>query len=275
MPKFTTRDGTNIRYKELGEGRPIILIHGWPLSGDSWDPVMMELADNGMRAIAYDRRGFGRSDHASDGYDYDTFSDDLADLIDHLGLTENIGLAGFSMGGGEIARYMSRHGAKGVSAAALVSSVVPYMLKTDDNPDGVPEETFQEMTKGMKGDFRAFFTDFFKDFYGVGGPGTQVSEEEQHWAWLTTMKSAQYATLKSAAAFAYTDFRPDLEHITVPTLVIHGTEDKTVPIEATGRQVAEKVESATLIEYDNEPHAVFATVTDRLAADLVGFFKKN
>ena len=275
MPKFAARDGTRIRYKELGEGRPVILIHGWPLSGDSWDPVMMELADNGMRAIAYDRRGFGRSDHAASGYDYDTFSDDLADLIDHLGLTENIGLAGFSMGGGEIARYMSRHGGKGVSAAALISSVVPYMLKTDDNPDGVPDEAFQEMTKGMKSGFRTFFIDFFKDFYGIGGPGTQVSDEERHWAWLTTMKSAQYATLKSAAAFAYTDFRPDLEHITVPTLVIHGTEDKTVPIDATGRQVAQKVPTATLVEYENEPHAVFATVTDRLAADLVGFFGKN
>ncbi len=275
MPKFKTRDGTAIRYKELGEGRPVILIHGWPLSGDSWDPVMMALADNGMRAIAYDRRGFGRSDHAASGYDYDTFSDDLADLIAHLDLGENIGLAGFSMGGGEIARYMSRHGGKGVSAAALVSSVVPYMLKTDDNPDGVPEETLQEMTKGMRDDFRAFFTDFFKDFYGVGGPGTQVSEEERHWAWMTTMQSAQYATLKSAAAFGFTDFRPDLPHFKVPTLVIHGTEDKTVPIDATGRQVAEKVPSATLIEYEDEPHAVFATVTDRLAGDLVDFFSKN
>ena len=275
MPHFATRDGTNIRYKELGEGRPVILIHGWPLSGDSWDPVMMHLAEKGMRAIAYDRRGFGRSDHAPGGYDYDTFSDDLADLIAHLGLAENIGLAGFSMGGGEIARYMSRHGGKGVSAAALVSSVVPYMLKTDDNPDGVPDETFQKMTKGMKDDFRAFFIDFFKDFYGVGGPGTQVSDEERHWAWLTTMKSAQYATLKSAAAFAYTDFRPDLPHFKVPTLVIHGTEDKTVPIDATGRQVADKVESATLIEYEDEPHAVFATVTDRLAKDLGEFFSAN
>ena len=275
MPMFETRDGTSIRYKELGEGRPVILIHGWPLSGDSWDPVMMQLAENGMRAIAYDRRGFGRSDHAASGYDYDTFSDDLADLIAHLGLRENIGLAGFSMGGGEIARYMSRHGGKGVTAAALVSSVVPYMLKTDDNPDGVPDETFQEMTKGMKEDFRAFFIDFFKDFYGVGGPGTQVSDEERHWAWLTTMKSAQYATLKSAAAFAYTDFRPDLPHLKVPTLVIHGTEDKTVPIDATGRQVAEKVPTATLVEYEDEPHAVFATVTDRLAGDLVDFFSKN
>ena len=275
MAYFQTRDGTNIRYKELGEGRPVILIHGWPLSADSWDPVMMALADNGMRAIAYDRRGFGASDHAKSGYDYDTFSDDLADLICALGLTDNIGLAGFSMGGGEIARYMSRHGGKGVSAAALVSSVVPYMLKTDDNPDGVPDETFQEMTKGMKSEFRHFFIDFFKDFYGVGGPGTQVSDEERHWAWLTTMKSAQYATLQSAAAFAYTDFRPDLPHFKVPTLVIHGTEDKTVPIDATGRAVAKQVETAELIEYENEPHAVFATVTDRLAGDLVDFFSKN
>lgn len=275
MAYFETRDGTHIRYKELGEGRPVILIHGWPLSADSWDPVMMALADNGMRAIAYDRRGFGASDHAKSGYDYDTFSDDLADLIGALNLGEAIGLAGFSMGGGEIARYMSRHGGKGVSAVALVSSVVPYMLKTDDNPDGVPDETFKEMTEGMKSDFRAFFTDFFKDFYGVGGPGTPVSDEERHWAWMTTMKASQYATLQSAAAFAYTDFRPDLEHFDVPTLVIHGTQDKTVPIDATGRQVAKKVKNAELIEYADEPHAVFATVTDRLAGDLVSFFSKN
>ena len=275
MAYFTTRDGTAIRYKELGEGRPVILIHGWPLSGDSWDPVMMHLADNGMRAVAYDRRGFGGSDHAASCYDYDTFSDDLADLIAHLGLDANIGLAGFSMGGGEIARYMNRHGGKGVTAAALVSSVVPYMLQTDDNPEGVPDATFKEMTEGMKDDFRAFFTGFFKDFYGVGGPGTLVSEEERHWAWQTAMKASQYATLQSAAAFAYTDFRPDLAHITVPTLVIHGTNDKTVPIEATGRKAAAGIANAKLIEYADEPHAVFATVTDRLNADLAEFFAAN
>lgn len=275
MAYFTTRDGTAIRYKELGEGRPVILIHGWPLSGDSWDPVMMHLADNGMRAIAYDRRGFGGSDHAASGYDYDTFSDDLADLIAHLGLDANIGLAGFSMGGGEIARYMSRHGGKGVTAAALVSSVVPYMLQTDDNPEGVPDATFKEMTEGMKDDFRAFFTGFFKDFYGVGGPGTPVSEEERHWAWQTAMKASQYATLQSAAAFAYTDFRPDLAHFNVPTLVIHGTNDKTVPIEATGRKAAAGIANARLIEYADEPHAVFATVTDRLSSDLAEFFGAN
>lgn len=179
------------------------------------------------------------------------------------------------MGGGEIARYMSRHGGKGVTAAALISSVVPYMLKTDDNPNGVPDATFQQMTQGMKDDFRAFFTGFFKDFYGVGGPGTQVSDEERHWAWLTTMKASQYATLQSAAAFAYTDFRPDLPHFKVPTLVIHGTNDQTVPIDATGRAAAQHIEGATLIEYADEPHAVFATVTNRLKTDLAEFFAAN
>ena len=266
MALLRTRDGTNLRYKELGEGRPIILIHGWPLSADSWDPVMMALADEGYRAIAYDRRGFGRSDHAKTGYDYDTFSDDLADVMKATGAMENVALVGFSMGGGEIARYMSRHSGQGVTQAALVSSVVPYMLKTDDNPDGVPDATFREMTQGMKDDFRAFFTDFFKSFYG-----DQPSEEERHWAWQTTMMASQYATLQSAAAFAYTDFRPDLSSFDVPTLVIHGTADETVPIDATGRAVADAVPSARLIEYDGEPHAVFATQTDRLSKDLIAF----
>lgn len=272
MPNFTTRDGTAIRYKELGSGRPIILIHGWPLSADSWDPVMVALKDAGMRAIAYDRRGFGRSDHAPSGYDYDTFSDDLADLIDHLDLSENIGLAGFSMGGGEIARYLSRHDSKGVTAVALISSVVPYMLKTADNPDGVPQATFDEMSAGMKSDYRQFFTGFFEDFYGDGWVTQKVADEEKQWAWMTTMKAAQWAVLNAADAFATTDFRPDLAHFDLPTLVIHGTADKTVPIDATGRVVAREVAGAQLIEYDGEPHAVFATQTDRLAKDLVQFF---
>ena len=273
MPSFQTRDGTRIRYKHVGEGRPVIFIHGWPLSGDSWDPIMMKFADAGFKAIAYDRRGFGRSDHAATGYDYDTFSDDLADLMKELGLTSDVGLVGFSMGGGEIARYLSRHEGKGVSRVALVSSIVPFMKKTDDNPDGVSQDTLDEMTKGMKTDFRGFFTDFFKDFYGDGWTSNKVSDEEKHWAWMTTMMSAQWATLQSAGAFANTDFRPDLASFNVPTLVVHGTKDKTVPIDATGRQVAEKVSGAKLIEYDGEPHAVFATQTERLGDDLLAFMK--
>ncbi len=271
MPYATTRDGTKLRWKELGQGRPVILIHGWPLSADSWDPIMIKLANAGYRAIAYDRRGFGHSDHAPKGYDYDTFADDLADVMKETDASKDVALVGFSMGGGEIARYMSRHSGKGVTQAALISSVVPYMLQTGDNPDGVPQATFDEMTEGMKTDFRHFFTGFFADFYGDGVLTDKVSQEEKDWAWMTTMHASQYATLQSAAAFATTDFRPDLPSLTVPTLVIHGTADATVPIDPTGRAVAKAVPSATLIEYDGEPHAVFATQTERLGDDLLTF----
>ena len=275
MAYFETRDGTKIRYKELGEGRPVILIHGWPLSADSWDPVMIALKDAGLRAIAYDRRGFGRSDHAATGYDYDTFADDLADLIGHLGLDAKIGLAGFSMGGGEVARYLSRHGGRGVSAVALIGSVVPYMRKTEGNPDGVPQEVFDQMTAGMEKDHRHFFQGFFKDFYGDGWVKSAVSQEEKDWAWMTAMQAAKWAILQAAGAFATTDFRPDLAHFKVPTLVIHGTDDRTVPIDATARQVAAKVPGAQLIEYEGEAHGIFATQTERLSADLVRFFAAN
>lgn len=275
MPYFTARDGTNIRYKHVGEGRPVIFIHGWPLSGDSWDPIMIRFAEAGFRAIAYDRRGFGRSDHAPSGYDYDTFADDLAGLMAELDLTSDVGLVGFSMGGGEIARYLSRHRGKGVSRVALVSSVVPFLKQTDDNPDGVPQSTFDGMTAGMRKDFRHFFTGFFKDFYGDGYITNAVSDEEKHWAFMTAMQSAQWATLQSAAAFANTDFRPDLASFTVPTLVIHGTKDATVPIEPTARAVAKAVPGAQLIEYDGEPHAVFATQTQRLADDLLRFMQNG
>jgi len=271
MPMIRTRDGTELFVKTLGQGRPVVLIHGWPLSSDSWDPVMIALAQNGYRAIAYDRRGFGRSDHAPGGYDYDTFSDDLAEVMAATESTSDVALVGFSMGGGEIARYMSRHQGRGVSQVALVSSVVPYMLKTDDNPNGVDNSVFEQMTEGMKTDFRHFFTGFFKDVYGVGLLSHPVSDEELRWAWTTAMKASQYATLQSAAAFAYTDFRPDLPHLTVPTLVIHGTADATVPIEATGRVVADTVPGAQFVQYPAAAHGVFATHTQRLSEDLLRF----
>jgi len=275
MNYIETSDGTWLYTKCLGEGRPVVLIHGWPLSADSWDPQMIALAEAGYQAIAYDRRGFGRSNQPSSGYDYDTFADDLAEVMKATGAENDVALVGFSMGGGEIARYMSRHGGKGVSQAVLISSVVPYMLQTEDNPDGVPQEAFDQMAAGMREDFRQFFTSFFRDFYGVGWVTQPVSDEELRWAWSTAMMAGQYATLQSAKAFATTDFRPDLSHFNVPTLVIHGTADKTVPIDATARVVAERVPGATLIEYEGEAHGVFATQQGRLTQDLLDFLGKT
>ena len=271
MPTIETKDGTKLYAKIWGEGPPVVLIHGWPLSGDSWDPISHALADAGFKAIAYDRRGFGRSEQPSGGYDYDTFADDLAAVMEATGATENVTLVGFSMGGGEIARYLSRHGGKGVARVALVSSVVPYMLQTDDNPNGVPQATFDQMTEGMLADRAKFFTGFFKDFYGVGFIAKPVSDEMLNLSWATAMQAGLRPTLASAKAFATTDFRPDLASFTVPTLIIHGTEDKTVPIDATAREVAKAVPHATLIEYAGEAHGVFGTQTDRLKNDLLDF----
>ena len=271
MPMIETKDGTNLYVKSWGTGQPVVLIHGWPLSGDSWDPISNVLADSGYQAIAYDRRGFGRSDQPSEGYDYDTFADDLAAVIESQAGGQDVALVGFSMGGGEIARYLSRHGATGVSKVALISSVVPYMLQTEDNPEGVPQATFDEMTEGMKTDRAKFFRGFFKDFFGVGMLTSPVSDETLDLAWATAMQAGLRPTLASAKAFATTDFRPDLASFTVPTLIIHGTADKTVPIAPTGREVAKAVPSAQLIEYDGEPHGVFATQTERLTNDLLSF----
>jgi len=275
MPKIKTRDGTELYVKDWGTGRPVVLLHGWPLSADSWDDQAKAIADNGMRAIFYDRRGFGRSDQPFTGYDYDTFADDLADVIEASGVSDNIALVGFSMGGGEVARYMSRHGGKGVTQAALISSVVPYLLKTDDNPDGVPQAQFDTMTAGMKEDRAKFFAGFFKNFFGIGMLTGPVSQETADMAWNVAMQAGLQPTLKAAEAFASTDFRPDLTSITVPTLVIHGTTDKTVPIDPTGRAVAAALPNARLIEYDGAPHGVFASDKERLTADLLAFLGED
>ena len=271
MPMIETRDGTRLYAKTWGEGPPVVLIHGWPLSGDSWDPISHALAEAGFQAIAYDRRGFGRSDQPSGGYDYDTFADDLGAVIEQCAKGGNPALVGFSMGGGEIARYLTKVGGRGVSKVALVSSVVPYMLQTGDNPDGVPQATFDTMTEGMLADRAHFFRGFFKDFFGVGFVSSPVSDEVLDMAWMVAMQAGLRPTLAAAQAFATTDFRSDLASFTMPTLVIHGTAEKTVPIDATARAVAKAVPQARLLEYDGEPHGVFATQTERLKNDLLDF----
>lgn len=227
----------------------------------------MAIADAGFRAIAYDRRGFGRSTQPFDGYDYDTLSDDLAAVMQETG-AKDATLAGFSMGGGEVARYMSRHGGKGVSQAVLISSVVPFLMKTDDNPEGVDPSVFAQMKEGMKKDRAHFFAGFFKDFFG-----SKVSDETLEWARKVTMEASYKATLACANSFATTDFRPDLTSFRVPTLVIHGTADKTVPIEPTGHAAAKGIAGAKLIEYKGSPHGLFVTDKERLATDLIAFLR--
>ncbi|MDJ0275686.1 alpha/beta hydrolase [Sphingomonas sp. 2R-10] len=271
MPYVKTRDGTSLFVKDWGQGRPVVLIHGWPLSADSWDPQAMALADAGYRVIAYDRRGFGRSDQPWSGYDYDTLSDDLADVMKETGVTDDAAIIGFSMGGGEVARYMSRHHGKGVTRAGFIGSVVPYMLQTDDNPDGVPQDQLQEIADNIKADRPKFFRTFFDQFYGVGFITSPVSEEVLDVSWNTAMLAGLKPTLACAESFGTTDFRPDLPSITVPTLIIHGTSDQTVPIDATGRALASALPNATFIEYDGAPHGLFATESDRLTDDLLSF----
>ncbi|WP_260599223.1 alpha/beta fold hydrolase [Sphingomonas endolithica] len=275
MPHIKTRDGTELYVKDWGSGRPVVLIHGWPLSADSWDAQAMALADAGLRAIAYDRRGFGRSDQPWTGYDYDTLADDLADVLKETGAEEDATLVGFSMGGGEVARYMSRHEGKGVIAAGLVSSVVPYMLQTDDNPDGVPEEKLQSIADGILKDRPGFFRTFLEQFFGVGFISSPVSDETVDWAWRLAMQGGLKPILACAQSFGHTDFRGELPTFRVPTLVVHGTSDKTVPIDPTGRAAARGIAQSQLVEYDGAPHGLTVTESDRFTNDLLTFLGRG
>lgn len=270
MPSIMTRCGTEIYIKDWGVGRPLVLIHGWPLSADSWDDVAVPLANAGFRIIAYDRRGFGRSSQPWDGYNYDTLSDDLADVMAKSQLAD-VTLIGFSMGGGEVARFLSRHGKNNVHSVALISSVVPFMLKDDTNPHGVPQEVFDHMLEGLIEDRAHFFTSFFEDFYGVGVLSRPVSDEWLAWTHSMAMQASLKATLDCVNAFATTDFRPDLKSFDLPTLIVHGTLDKTVPIDATTRQAAQAIRGSQLIEYEGAPHGLFATHRAQLIADLIRF----
>jgi non-heme chloroperoxidase len=268
MTYIETSGGNKLYFKSWGSGRPVILLHGWPLSADTWDEGALAIAGAGFRAIAYDRRGFGRSSQPYDGYDYDTLTDDLASVIEHTG-AKDATLIGFSMGGGEVARYMSRYKGKNVIKASLVASVVPYLPKSDDNPSGVNPKAFEKTAELMKKDRARFWGGFFKDFYGG-----KASDEVLEWSRKMAMEAGFKATLDCATGFATTDFRPDLPAFSVPTLIIHGTADKTVPIEPSARSAAKKIAGARLIEYDGAPHGLFVTDKERLHEDLIAFLRE-
>lgn len=273
MNYIVTEDNTKLYVKDWGSGRPVILLHGWPLSSDSWDHQAMAIAEAGYRAIAYDRRGFGRSSQPWNGYDYDSLSDDLAAVIEQTDARDAV-IVGFSMGGGEVARYMSRHGGQGVSKAALISSVVPFRLKTDDNPLGTEQEAFDKTALAIREDRAAFLTGFFRKFYGIGTVGHLISDELLEDARHVAMQASLKATLECLTAFSTTDFRTDLPAFKVPTLIIHGTEDNTVPIEASAREAAKGIAQSTLLEYEGAPHGLTVTHKDRLTQDLLDFIRQ-
>ncbi|APT58903.1 arylesterase [Roseomonas gilardii] len=271
MSFIEARDGTPLFYKDWGAGKPVVLVHGWPLNADMWEYQAPFLAENGCRVIAYDRRGFGRSGQPWSGYDYDTMADDLAALFDALDLRDAT-LVGFSMGGGEVARYLSRHGGSGrVSRAVLVSAVTPFLLRTENNPDGVDRSVFDDMVVNLQADRPAFLASFGKQFFGAGLLNFSISSELLQWAGNLALMASPKATLDCVRAFSETDFRADLPQIRVPVLVIHGDADGTVPIDAAGRRAAAMIPGARLLEYKGAPHGLFFTEKDRLNQDLLRF----
>lgn len=272
MHYVKTSDNARLYVKDWGRGRPVVLLHGWPLSADSWDDQALVLAEAGFRVIAYDRRGFGRSSQPWDGYDYDTLADDLAAVIEQTGARDAT-LVGFSMGGGEVVRYMSRHGGRQVVQCALVSSVVPCLMKRPDHPQGVEPAVFEKMSASLKEDRAKFFGAFFEDFFGVGLLSQPVSDEVLLWARTLAMQASLKATLACADAFARTDFRAELPAVRVPTLLLHGSADKTVPIEASSRLAAAGIAQSLLVEYEGAPHGLLATHKARVAADLLDYLK--
>lgn len=273
MNAVTTQDKTRLYVKDWGEGPPVILIHGWPLSADSWDDQAMAIAEAGHRVIAYDRRGFGRSTQPWSGYDYDTLADDLAAVIQQSG-AKDAALVGFSMGGGEVARYMARHGGQSVAKCVLISSILPFRLKTADNPAGSEQAAFDKTALALNTDRALFFTGFFETFFGEDSEDRPVSAELLEWARGIALQASLKATIGCMRAFSSTDFRAELAAITVPTLLIHGTADKTVPIAASSRIAAQGIAQSTLIEYTGAPHGLFATDKQRLTGDLLSFLAR-
>ena len=270
MPYVTTKDGCDLHYHDWGTGMPVVLVHGWPAAAEMWEHQIQALLENGYRVIAYDRRGFGKSSKTVGGHNYDTLADDLAAVMEKLDL-QGAAIVGFSMGGGEVVRYLSRHGAARVAKAALISSVCPYMLKTADNPDGTPQETFDGFREAILKDRFDFLQTFGKGFYGVNLVSHPVSQGVLDWTFSMCIQASLQATLGDLQAFSQTDFRAEMKTLQTRFLVIHGTADKTVPIDAAGRAAAKLLPNCTYIEYDGEPHGLIATAPMKLNADLVNF----
>ncbi len=272
MGTITTKDGTQIYYKDWGSGPPIVFSHGWPLSADAWDDQMLFLGARGYRCIAHDRRGHGRSSQPWSGNEMDTYADDLAALVEALDLNGAVHV-GHSTGGGEVARYLGRHGTKRVAKAVLIGAVPPIMLKTAANPDGLPMEAFDQIRTGVLTDRSQFFKDLSGPFYGANRSGAKVSQGLRDSFWLQGMLAGFKGVFDCIKAFSETDFTEDLKTIDVPTLILHGDDDQIVPIGASAMRSAKLVKSATLKVYPGLPHGMCSTHKVQINADLLAFLK--
>jgi non-heme chloroperoxidase len=270
VPTIITADGTSIFYKDWGSGQAVLFSHGWPLNADAWDTQSHLVAAHGYRAIAHDRRGHGRSAQPWSGNDMDTYADDLAELIEALNLTEVV-LVGHSTGGGEITRYLGRHGTARVAKAVLLGAVPPLMLRTDANPGGLPIDAFDAIRAGVAADRSQFYRDLSTSFYGANRDGAQVSQGVLDGFWLMGMQVGLKGALDCIAAFSETDFTADLARIDVPTLVAHGDDDQIVPIGAAGLRSAEMIENATLKVYKGAPHGLVGAFERDFHDDLLAF----